>query len=349
MDRETEGFEASDFYQARGYITEDMMAELGNGAVGAGAATAVAKRLKAKLDTIYICYAHQLHMFRGGDVTKPDKRAAKGYAPKFEQPTTFPGRMAAAAGWSDLFGKKRDQGEPGHWKPWLDGLPRLIFVSDMGDALSKEIGFDYLEREIIDVVGTDRGRRHLWLWLTKLPRRMAEFAESLDAKGKAWPTNLVAMTTATSQRTADARIKHLLKVPARFRGLSVEPLWEDVRLPLEGIDLCIVGGQSGPGSKPFDLAWARGVQKQCRQAGTAFFLKQLGARPVVDGMQVPLKDGHGGDWDEWPADLRVRQMPQGFSHYRGKPAENLIRPAPDAEAAVSNKVVEISSEALALV
>src|SRR4051812_42951992 len=82
------------------------------------------------------CYAGILHERRGGKNI--------GFAPKFEIVTEFPGRMAKAARWPDLTGRVRDD------KPWLDGLPRLIFVSDMGDALSAAIGFDYLKREIID-------------------------------------------------------------------------------------------------------------------------------------------------------------------------------------------------------
>ena len=50
----------------------------------------------------------------------------RGYSPHFEQITLWPGRMAKAAALPDLHGRRR------HDKPWLDGMPRLIFVSDMG-------------------------------------------------------------------------------------------------------------------------------------------------------------------------------------------------------------------------
>ena len=54
--------------------------------------------------------------------------------------------MAEAASAGNLTGLARPQ------KPWLNGLPRLIFVSDMGDALSEAISFQYLLAEVIDVV-----------------------------------------------------------------------------------------------------------------------------------------------------------------------------------------------------
>jgi protein gp37 len=71
----------------------------------------------------------------------------------------------------------------------------------------------------------------------------------------------------------------------------------------------IVGGESGPGARPFDVAWARSTVEQCKAAGVAVFVKQLGARPVEFG-RIPLADRKGGDPSEWPEDLRVREMPR---------------------------------------
>lgn len=98
----------------------------------------------------------------------------------------------------------------------------------------------------------------------------------------------------------------------------------------------IVGGESGPGARPFALEWARSIRDQCAVADVACFVKQLGEVPIVsekawrhggpdfgrllsasnrnrapDGT-VPLKfaDRKGGDIDEFPADLRVRQFPE---------------------------------------
>jgi protein gp37 len=244
-----------------------------------------------------ICYAAQLHAMRGGTI--------KGYAQVFERPEMFPGRVAVAANWKPLLGTKRPD------KSWLDDCRRMVFVSDMGDALSTRIPFDYLKTEIIDVVGGEKGARHIWLWLTKRPSRMAEFAKHLADAGVQWPANLVAMTSVTSMRTVP-RIAQLLKVPAMVRCLSVEPLWERVTLPLEGISWVIIGGQSGRNAKPFDLAWARDLLDQCEAAGVPCFMKQLGSNPIQNGTRLKLKDRHGGDWEEWPADLQIREVPPCF-------------------------------------
>jgi protein gp37 len=86
----------------------------------------------------------------------------------------------------------------------------------------------------------------------------------------------------------------------------------------------IVGGESGPGSRPFDIAWARSVASQCREAGVACFVKQLGAKPQreivtnaafgeTEMAAIDLEDRKGGDIKEWPADLRVREFPRSHA------------------------------------
>jgi hypothetical protein len=99
----------------------------------------------------------------------------------------------------------------------------------------------------------------------------------------------------------------LAATPSAVRWASVEPLLEpvDLRLWLGSLDWVVVGGESGRGARPFDIAWARDVLRQCRAAGVPCFIKQLGARPVA----LRLKHGKGGDMAEWPADLRVREFP----------------------------------------
>lgn len=169
-----------------------------------------------------------------------------------------------------------------------------------------------------------------------------------------WP-NVWLGTTVEDQRRANERIPELLKVSAAVRFLSCEPLLERVHLGLgecgcragdefahrhypehpypcarcscsafHGIvDWVIIGGESGPHARPFAIEWARHLVRQCRAAGVAPFVKQLGARPfapvnegggVVLGsglvpVRLKLADPSGGDPAEWPEDLRVREFP----------------------------------------
>jgi protein gp37 len=90
--------------------------------------------------------------------------------------------------------------------------------------------------------------------------------------------------------------------------------WEDGRevtddlpeLSLHEVDWLIVGGESGHGARRMDLAWARDIRDACKDAGVAFFMKQLGE---VAARELGCRDRKGGDPSEWPADLRVREMP----------------------------------------
>lgn len=117
------------------------------------------------------------------------------------------------------------------------------------------------------------------------------------------------------------------------QGLPVDP-WPWLYPPEDRIDWLIIGGESGPHARPCNVAWIRSLKDQCQAAGVPAFIKQLGAksyqclggrdspaamygRPVdcrgnagYGCKPLPLKDPKGGDWNEWPADLRVRQFPK---------------------------------------
>ena len=255
------------------------------------------RHIVAQVSARYICYASSLHRgfnSRGGN---------SGYAFPFEVPKLFPGRTGRSAALPAP--SEREIAD----KPWLAGYPRLIFLSDMSDALSRSVPFEFLQQEIIQPVSSPQGQRHYWLWLSKRPGRMAKFSSWLNSQGIAWPDHLIAMTSVTGPENL-ARVEQLKMVRAKYRGLSVEPLQSEVHLPLSGIDWVIVGGQSGPYSRTFDLGWAETIHRDCQAAGAAFFLKQFGRLPVYRGVDLHLQDSHGGDWSEWEPRFRVRELPK---------------------------------------
>jgi protein gp37 len=270
----------------------------------------VADRVALVINQAVSCYAARLHLNKGKSIVNPTRGANPGYAPVFESVTNFQGRVWEMARSRDLCGTD----DPN--KPWLDGCPRLIFVSDMGDAFSRESDFTFLEEEVIAPIRSPEGQRHFWLWLTKRPDRMARFGVRIGG----FPRNVCAMTTVTGPEKLH-RVDQLREVRASVRGLSLEPLWERIPseiLNLDGISWLICGGESGrrDAVRPFHLKWARELRDYCHDLGVAFFLKQLGRRPFEDGIEFHLRDGHGGDWSEWPVDLRVREMPPVFKAHR---------------------------------
>lgn len=150
-----------------------------------------------------------------------------------------------------------------------------------------------------------------------------------------WPLpNVHLGISVEDQAAADERIPHLLQAPAALRFLSVEPLLSsiDLKMALETfrgtdpmlkrdpspIQWVIVGGESGPKARPCDVAWIRSIRDQCAEAKVPLFVKQFGARAVLDGLRLPsaserehspFQHPKGGDPTEWPEDLRVREFP----------------------------------------
>lgn len=269
-----------------------------------------------------------------------ERRAGVG---AFDKPIAMkPGRTLEAARWPDLRGVKRPE------KPWIPAAyPRLIFVGDMADTLSAGVTFEYLHQEIVKVALSAAGRRHIWMWLTKRPKRLEQFSEWLAKQGVAWPSNLWPGTSITGPGTL-SRARSLCEVgdDGTVRFLSCEPLWESLE-PDEGphamllwdilesqkISLVISGGQSGPGAKPCQVEWLSEIVDMCEFFGVQSFVKQLGSNvrthnantmnwpdTVNFAAESPatgfasgralLKDKKGGNWDEWPDELKVREFPK---------------------------------------
>ncbi len=145
-----------------------------------------------------------------------------------------------------------------------------------------------------------------------------------------WPLRNVWLgVSCEDQQRADERIPHLLATPAAIRFVSAEPLlgpinfWllsRPITAPrgiLGGLDWVIVGGESGPGARPCDVDWIRDIVAECKRTNVACFVKQLGAKPMIeidlprgaDLFDMKLNHRKGGDITEWPKDLQVRQMP----------------------------------------
>lgn len=142
--------------------------------------------------------------------------------------------------------------------------------------------------------------------------------------------------SAENQEYADERIPLLLQTPATVRFVSAEPLIGPIdfnRLHAGGevcsegcgekvtysafhasahcgccvegdepvawhsLNWVIVGGESGPGRRPIEVAWVRSIVEQCRDAGVPVFVKQdSGPRPGLRG--------------RIPDELWVREFPE---------------------------------------
>ena len=75
----------------------------------------------------------------------------------------------------------------------------------------------------------------------------------------------------------------------------------------------VVGGASGTLEDPFDLDWARNAVVWGAANLVPVKIKQIGANPVQSGKPFPAYDRRvdkrGSNWDCWPADIKIREMP----------------------------------------
>lgn len=205
-----------------------------------------------------------------------------------------------------------------------------------------------------------------WLLLTKRPEQWRERVNQAAAdmrdmspQGSAFrnwlqgwfeheqfPENVWIGTSVEDQTRADERIPEFLKIPAKVRFLSCEPLLgpvdldryvlpsvEDVQTAYRGetmkwphLHWVIVGGESGAQARQCNADWIRAMVKQCRAAKVPIFVKQLGVLAIsaTDDFPAPMvdigrddvlwvagfKDKKGGDMAEWPEELRVREFPE---------------------------------------
>lgn len=230
------------------------------------------------------------------------------------------------------------------------GERRRVFCASMADVFEDRRDLDHWRGRLWELI---RGTPHLdWLLLTKRPENIERMLDMHEVGAR---DNVWLGTTLENQEQAELRIGQLVRNYAPVHFLSCEPLlgpidlgrWLRTRMAViqhdgvgekPAIDWIIAGGESGPGSRPCDLAWIRGLVDQCAVTDTAIFVKQLGARPVaypvrehevkggpLDGQlftsqvvydpdvqpeQLRLNDRKGGDMSEWPEDLRVREFPR---------------------------------------
>ena len=166
--------------------------------------------------------------------------------------------------------------------------PRKIFVNSMSDLFHPEVPAEFIQA-VFDVIG--QAYWHTFQILTKRSDRLVELAGQLPWHDNVW------MGVSVENKDYTYRIDHLREVPAAVRFLSIEPLLGPIpKLPLQGIDWVIVGGESGPRCRKIEPQWVRQIRDRCIAQGIPFFFKQWGGtRKKQSGRELD-----GRTWDEMP-------------------------------------------------
>ena len=173
---------------------------------------------------------------------------------------------------------------------------QVIFVNSMSDLFHADVPDEFIHR-IFEVMRA--AYWHTFQVLTKRSERLQQMSPSID-----WPRN-VWMGVSVENSDYVQRIRDMQNTGAHVKFLSLEPLLGPInRLPLKGIDWVIVGGESGPKSRPMQLEWVTRIRDQCLSKDVPFFFKQWGGRNKKRSGR--LLDGR--TWDEMPSTTVVQRI-----------------------------------------
>lgn len=194
--------------------------------------------------------------------------------------------------------------------------PSKIFTCSLTDFFHEEI--DSYRDEAWEIIR--KCPQHTFQILTKRPdridRNLPDYWEEI--KDRVW------LGTSVGSMKGINRIFELRSQCFKcINFLSAEPLHEEISLhhlfPADSGDLAwgslldwvIIGGESGNENgkyryRPCEIEWIESLIKQCRDNNIPVFVKQLGTHLAKE---LKLSDRHGGNIDEWPEHLRIREFP----------------------------------------
>lgn len=182
---------------------------------------------------------------------------------------------------------ERVRTSPGNWRKPLQwakaanaNRPR-VFCASLADVFDNRAP----EGARADLFALIRSTPQLdWLLLTKRPQNISKM---LPADWGAGYPNVWLGTTCEDQKHYDMRWPVLAAVPAAVRFISYEPAIGPLRMVWGKPDWIICGGESGPGARYMEPAWAETVRDQCAASGISFFMKQMtGKKPVPERLMV---------------------------------------------------------------
>jgi protein gp37 len=169
--------------------------------------------------------------------------------------------------------------------------PQVVFVNSMSDLFLQEIPDEFIKNTFQIM---NQAHWHTFQILTKRADRLATISSELN-----WTENIW-MGVSIENRDYLSRVNDLRKTRAKIKFLSIEPLLGPIpNLDLSDIDWVIVGGESGPGSRPMKEEWVLEILEQCQESRVPFFFKQWGGVQKKKTGRLLL----GRTWDEMPVNV----------------------------------------------
>ena len=188
---------------------------------------------------------------------------------------------------------------------------RLVFTCSMSDFFISE---------------ADEWRPDMWRIIRETPnliyqiltKRPERILANLPEDWGAGYENVWLGVSTENQENFNLRVPILLSIPAKVRFLSIEPLIGDIEpmdiIESKELDWIIIGGESGNETgksryRPCELIWIEYLSAMFQLASVPVFVKQLGTSLAKE---MRLADRKGGDINEFPEFLKVRQWPKAY-------------------------------------
>jgi protein gp37 len=198
--------------------------------------------------------------------------------------------------------------------------PSKIFTCSLTDFF--HVSIDSYRDEAWDIIR--KCPQHTFQILTKRPERIK------DCLPNDWNENFnnVWIGTSVGSDNGIKRIYDLMDAFNEFKNgglelrkpvtfISFEPLHEyiDCNFDISTIiwfDWIIIGGESGNETgkyryRPCELKWIEEIANSFSSCGVAVFIKQMG---TYLSKQLKMSDRHGGNINEFPEHLRIREFPK---------------------------------------
>lgn len=199
-------------------------------------------------------------------------------------------------------------------KARLTGQRRGVFWQDMGDLFEDRPELAGRRMAAFAAMGQSPDLDHMLL--TKRPENVLRMVPKEWRRGN-WPSWVWMGATIEDGQTAFARFPHIMAWSdvGALTFVSAEPLLGNilaVGAKISGVlDLVIIGGESGAGARPLDLAAAQQLTDDATDCGAMVFMKQLGSRwAQANGGHLVKGASHGQDPYRWPEWARRREMPE---------------------------------------
>jgi protein gp37 len=176
---------------------------------------------------------------------------------------------------------------------------RNVFTCSMADLFGRWVPKEWIEAVLATVRANPQWN---FLFLTKFPKRMAEF----DIPDNAWMG-----TTVDMQKRVKAAEDAFCNVGGKVRWLSVEPMLEPIKFDhLDRFQWVVIGGASGSTQTPAwipPLDWMVDLHAKARAAGCRIYYKtNAGLTNDLRLREFP-----------WGEATSIKALPKAM-HYLGK-------------------------------